>query len=419
MKISRIKLTIACLVVTTPTFASDFNIPFVNAAGLGTAYADWATATSDASSAYTNPAGLTSLKHQQLVFAALGIQGSTRFTGSSLTPPYPFPAAVAQTGSASSRIGAFMPSFYYALPVNNRLTFAVSQTVPFALGSSYAKDSIVRYVSTRSQIVAVDLGPSIGFKVNEQFSLGVGVDAMRLAFTLNNMFGPSVSIPDAEGQNHLSGWGLGWHGGVMYQPLPATRLGLSFNSMVTIHTTGDSEAYASFGTFRTTNQKTNAALPARTQFSVQQDLNRLITVMGTVFYTNWNTFQQVTMKRVMLPGGTTTSVSIPFGYHNTFDYSIGATVKATEKVLLKIGMQFMNTPSNNRDRAVADPIGSAVVLGVGAHYQQSEKLGYDLSFGHSFFATESVNLNSPLTQLTGNNTAQTSVLGLQVTWNMV
>ena len=250
--------------------------------------------------------------------------------------------------------------------------------------------------------------------------MGVGLDAMRLAFTLNNMLEPPASIPDSEIQNHLSGWGFGYHGGVMYQPRATTRLGLSFNSMVTIHTTGDSEAYAVFGTFRTTNQKTNAALPARTQFSIQQDLNPRVTVMGTVFYTNWVTFQQVTMKRVMLPGRRwTTSVTIPFGYHNTFDYSIGATFKATEKWLLKAGLQFMNTPSNNRDRAVADPIGSATVVGLGVHFQQNKKLGYDLAYGHSFFKQEPVNLVTPLTTLSGNNNAQTNVIGLQVTWNIV
>lgn len=419
MNISRLQASLICLSLTSSAFASDFSLPFVNASGLGTAYADWATATDNASSAYTNPAGLASLKHQQFVGNALGIEGNTRFTGSSLTPPFPFPAPVAQTGGASSHIGAFIPSLYYAVPFYNRFTLAFGITAPFALGTNFAKDSLVRYLSTRSQVVAVDLGPSLGIKINDQFAVGLGLDAVRLAFTLNSMFGPPISIPDSESQNHLSGWGFGWHGGVMYQPLPATRIGASFNSMVEIHTTGDSENYSVFGTFRTTNQKTNAGLPARAQVGIQQDLSPQVTIMGTVFYTNWYTFQQITMKRVILPGGSTTSVTIPFEYHNTFDYSLGMHFKPTEKWVLKVGVQVMNTPSNNRDRGVADPIGSAVVLGLGAHYQQNAKLGYDLSYGHSFFKEEPVNVATPLTTLTGSNYTQTNVLGAQITWNIV
>jgi long-chain fatty acid transport protein len=420
MKWLKLPITLAIIGLTAQAQASDFSLPFVNAAGLGTAYSDWATGAEDASTSYTNPAGLIKIQHQQLVVAPLGILGNTRFTGSTLAPTIPFPVAVAQNGGASSRIGAFLPSFYYSIPINNRFTFGVHQTTPFGLGTTYDKTSLVRYLSTRSQVVAIDIGPSIGFKANDKLSLGLGLDAERLAFTLNSMFSPLLAIPDAESQNHLSGWGFGWHGGVLYEPMPATRIGVSFNSMVMIHTTGDSEAYTASGlSFRTTNQKTNAALPARAQFSMQQALNDKITVMGTAFYTNWHTFDKINMKRVMTPFGSTTFVSIPFNYHNTFDYSIGMTYKPTQQWLLRTGMQFMNSPSNKQNRGVADPIGSATILAVGAHYQQNEKFGYDLSYGHSFFKDQTVNNITPLSSAVGQTQTQTNVIGAQFTWNIV
>lgn len=414
---------ITSLLFTIPviSFASDFSLPFYNVAGLGDAYADWATAASDASTEYSNPAGLVKITRQQLVFAPMGILGSTKFTGTTITPSFPFPFTIVQSGSASSRISAFLPSLYYSIPIDDRFVFGFGITSPFALGTKYADNSLVRYTSTRSQVVAVDVGPSIGAKITDKVSVGLGLDAVHLAFTLNNMYGPPISIPDAEVQNHLSGWGYGYHAGVLYQPLPATRVGLSFNSMVMIHTTGDSEVYPPFPQnieFRTNNQKTNAALPARAQLSLQQDINCRWTVMATAFYTNWETFDKITMKRVILPGGSTTSVSIPFNYHNTFDYSFGTSYKATDQWLLRVGMQFMNTPTNNRDRAIADPIGSAFVLGVGARYQQNLCLSYDIAYGHSFFKKEPVNLANQLTIDIGHNKTQTSVFGAQVNWNI-
>lgn len=65
MRRSHLYLALSSLFFVSPVLAtSDFNLPFVNTSGLGVAYADWATAASDASTAYTNPAGLVKLAHQ-------------------------------------------------------------------------------------------------------------------------------------------------------------------------------------------------------------------------------------------------------------------------------------------------------------------------------------------------------------------
>lgn len=409
-------ISMAILSISTQAAASDFNVPFINASGLGDAYADWATATDDASAAFSNPAGLVHLNHQQLVVAPLAILGNTKFTGTTTAPPPPSP--LTQTGSASSRIGAVVPSIYYASPMWNKFVFAFSETVPFALGTNYPKDSIVRYNATKSQVVVFDIGPSVGYKYSDALSFGLGLDFNRLAFTLNNMTRSPFGGADFETQNHLAGWGYSWHGGIMYQALPTTRVGISFNSMVRFRATGDSENYASFGTFRTTNQKSYAGLPARTQVSVHHDINNRLTAMGTVFYTNWSTLNQITLQNVMAPGGSTYRISIPLEYHNTFDYSAGVSFKATDKWTLRTGLQFMNTPTNNRDRGVSDPVGSATVVGLGAHYQYNPALGYDLSYGHSFFKQEPVNLITPVATLSGHNNTQTNVFGAQVTWNI-
>ncbi len=415
--------------ISASAHANDFSIPFISAAGLGDLYADWATSASDASTSFSNPAGLTELHHQQFVFAPMGILGSAQFKGSSVTPTPPFPpfipaGSISSSGVANTRIGAFFPSFYYSIPINCRWVFALFSTTPFGLGTNYGTDTVVRYLSTRSTVVVNDFGPSIGYKATDKISLGLGLDAARLAFTLNNMDASPLGFPDANAQNHLTGWAYGYHAGVLYQPLCDTRIGLSFNSMLMFHATGDSEAFTTTTEYRTTSQKSNAALPARTQLSVQHDFTPRWTGMATVFYTNWRSFPRVTLQNTMLNNGTLTREVIVFNYHNTVDYSIGANYKATEKWLLRGGVQFMNSPSNNQYRGVADPVGSAIILGLGARYTQNRCLSYDVGVGHSFFRQNNVNLTAlnasgtPVTTVTGNMNAQTTVLGAQINWNI-
>jgi long-chain fatty acid transport protein len=231
---------------------------------------------------------------------------------------------------------------------------------------------------------------------------------------------PLSPLPDAEIHNNLYGWGFGWHGGLLWQPSSSTKLGLSFNSMTMFHAKGNSEAYSPLATgeLRTASQKANAALPARTQFSVHQDIGSQWSILGTVFYTHWSTLSQLTLKNYMLPTGATTSVTMPFGYHNTLDYSLGTNFKLNEKWILRTGVQFMNTPSNDRDRSVSDPVGAATVVNIGAHYQQYPTLGYDIGYAHAFFKQEPVNLVNAVTTASGHINSQSNIFGAQLTWDI-
>lgn len=416
------KLSLACLCltqgVTGSVLASDFNIPFVNTAGLGVAYADWASATADASVAYTNPAALTEVP-QQLMINPMGILGNAKFTGSAQTPAFPFLAPIRESGSASSSIHAFLPSFFYSRPISDRLSAGVGVTAPFGLGTNYGETSLVRYNATKSQVAGIDITPSVGFKVAKNVSLGVGFDAMHLAFELDSMYGPPFSFGDAALTNKLSGWGYGWHAGTLIHVLPKTKIGISYNSLISIQTNGTSQVVLpSRTTFVAYNQSTKAALPAHVQFSAQQDFTDKIAGMFTVFYTNWSTFNQIVMTNTMTPFGTTQPVTVPFNYHNTFDYALGGSYKVNETWLLRAGVQLMNTPSNDVDRGVADPIGGAVILTVGTHIKQSDALSYDLGIGHSFFKQQSVNLSYDITSLQGHTNTQTTVLGAQLNWKI-
>lgn len=413
-------LAVSSCCLTTSALASDFNIPFVNTAGLGVAYADWATASNDASASYTNPAALVKIHRQQIVGNALGLVGTARFNGSSVTPPS-FQPSVNQSGSVGSPIIAFLPSFYYAAPLKDRFVFGFNFTTPFGLGTNYRSNSfsLTRYLSTRSQVVGIDAGPSMGMKVTDQLSIGGGFDVLHLAFKLNSMYGPPLSLPyDSTLENRLSGWGYGWHGGALFDLTPENRIGFSYNSKISITTTGESKVEVPFiGTFKTNHQKTKAALPARAQLSFEHDFTKRWTGMATVFYTNWRTFNQIKMEHTETPMGITLPVTIPFNYHNCFDYAVGATYKTTDKLLLRGGIQYMNTPSNNQDRGIADPVGSATIVAIGAHFQSNKNLGYDLGIGHSFFNPMPVNLTTPLTSVNGHTKTQTTAFGGQITWS--
>lgn len=413
-------LAMTALSMPSLVMASDFGMLFVNSSSLGVGYSDWSTAINDASVSYTNPAALVEIPHQQLMVNPLGIVGTTKFTGTSRTPSFLFPAPVVQQGTSHGTIKAFSPSFFYSRPITDRVTFGVGATAPFGLGTKYAATSMVRYAATKSQVVGVDLGPSLGFKFDEHLSFGAGFDILRVAVMLDNQYGPPLSfLGDSRLDNHLKGWGYGWHAGTLLKISSQTRAGLSYYSLIRAKTRGFSEVLTPFSVMYNDNQqRINANLPARADFSVQHDFTSRWTGMFTVFYTNWESFNQIVMKNTMTPFGTSVPVTIPFNYHNCFDYAVGATFKANERWLLRGGLLFLSTPSNDHDRGVADPVGSADVVTLGVHFQQNKALGYDFGVGHSFFKQMPIHYTNPLTSLTGHTNTQTTVIGGQITWNI-
>lgn len=402
-------------------YASDFSLPFVNSAGLGVAYADWASAAADASTAYTNPAGLVKLKRPEMVINLLGVTGDATFTGSSQTPSFPFPAPIIESGVAKTRINAMIPSFYFSSPMSDRLTLGLSATGPFGLGTYFNKSSIVRYAATKSKVVAMDIGPSVGYKINDKFSIGAGIDLVRLAFTLNNMYGPPFSMPgDALLENKLTGWGVSWHAGVLADLTESTRVGFSFHDKISFTTRGRSAVYLPAGNVLATDiQRSDVALPSRAQLSIQQALTPKWEVMGTAFYTHWKTFRQVVMQYTQTPVGAVIPVTLPFNYHNCFDYALGSSYKVSDNLLLRAGILFFNTPSNNVDRGVGDPIGSATIATLGLQFKPVDHLKVDLGLGHSFFDQMSIRYRNPLTALNGYTNAQTTAIGAQFTWEIV
>lgn len=408
--------------ISTSSFASDFQSPFVNVSDMGNAYGGWAALVPDASTAFTNPAGLTRIHHYQMVMPFIWLWGKARFDGTTTSPPFPFPFQIREAGDAKSRIRGITPSFYLSAPITDRITFAFGQTVPFGLGSNYGKYSLVRYLATKAKIGIIDVGPSVGFKVTDKFSVGAGFDAHYLMFILNQKLGPPVSIPfDSEIKNELTGWGYGWHAGVLYQFLPCFRIGASFNSKVWIHGKGDSTLLVPFPValeFKSKRLRADAPLPPRAQLSFVYDINPCWSVMATTFYTHWAVLDKFTFRNHVTFGGGTTSVVIPLDYRDTFDYAAAINFKPTPKWILRTGVQILDTPLKPRFHSPANTGSSALVIAAGAHYEQDCHISYDIAYGHSFFDKAKIDIENLFAAAEGHVSAQSNAIGVQVNWNI-
>jgi len=418
---------------TNNASAAAFQLWEQDGASVGNYHAGRAAIAEDASTSYYNPAGLVRIPNQQLVIGIVPITTDFLYDGTIAVnmidngTPY---KTQAQGGALN-----FVPDLHYAAPLLDNLVFGLSVVVPYGLQTKYGKESIVRYAATTTGIQVIDVAPSLGFAINNKLSIGFGADVefSRAEFDLvATAFSPML---DTEATNSLSGHGLGYHLGVLYQFTPQTRIGLAYQSKVTHHFrngeskfTGPLANGGEGGQQENDELKTDTSLPATTTLSAFHSINPTWDVMATVSYTQWSIFDEVVLQNVsgiddQLNPSDTITVIIPENYRNTWNYSIGANYHVNEQWFLRTGAGYDQTPANDKDRNLQLPDADRIALAFGTHYQPTKTLGFDIGWTHFFTQTVPLDVTQPVggqtTTTNGSVKGNADVYGFQMTWNIV
>ena len=183
-RIHLVAIVLGLLIVALPALASA-QTPRIQsqgaaAAGMGNAFAAQAD---DPSALHYNAAGMTQLSGVQMMLGTTLIGGTTDFTG----------PAGATTGNRGGVIAIPPPSHFYltanlkslGLTSLDNVTIGLGANSPFGSQSRYPENSPFRSASTFSTLPLIDIKPTVAIKLNEQLSIGVGLDI----YTFSSMFG--------------------------------------------------------------------------------------------------------------------------------------------------------------------------------------------------------------------------------------
>ncbi len=227
--------------ISTPVFASGFQLWESDAVNIGDYHAGNAAIADDASTSFNNPAGLIKIPQQQLIAGGSAILTNFKFDGTVQTSIPGFPAPVQPTVSQGGGFN-FVPFFHYSSPFNEKTAFGFSVVVPFGLKTDYGISSLVRYSAMLSSIKVIDYAPAIAYAFNSKWSLGLGLDIEHMygEFTQMTTLDAETSEFDTLSHNKGSDTAYGYHAGVLYQPTEKTRWGVVYHSQVVHHLKGDS-----------------------------------------------------------------------------------------------------------------------------------------------------------------------------------
>ncbi|VVC75879.1 47 kDa outer membrane protein [Aquicella siphonis] len=463
-------VTVLCasgLLGSTQAMASAFQLWEQDGASVGNYHAGYAAEANDASITWYNPAGITRIKNQQFVLGGSAIASDFKYQGSvgvtELSPvfnPFPIPhfqPVTVNFDSVTAQGGGFsiIPNLQYVAPINDWIGFGFSVDVPFGLKTSYGTTSPMRYAATLTSIRVVDISPALGMQITDKASVGAGFDIQRAYAEFDSvaaLIDPSpfsinktvITSEDTRSTNKANDTGYGFRLGFMYEFNPCTRMGISYHSQVVHHFSGSSKfigpiteianAEHGGGPIVSSRATTNVKLPPYTALSVFHKATPSWAFMGTLVYTQWNTFKTLTLNQVaglvndpvtLVAPSTDIQISIPENYRNSWNLSLGANYYPTETIIIRSGIGYDQSPVRDRYRNVQLPDSDRYALALGGHFQATKTIGLDVGWSHIFFFGK-VKVNPP-PQVNGAETVSTNghvkggadVLSGQVTWDIV
>lgn len=412
-------LSAALLATPMMSNAAGFALIEQSGSGMGNAYAGAAAVAEDASTIYFNPAGMTYVEGTQVVGALHLIRPRGEFNNQGSISGLGRPL-----GGEGGDIGdlAFVPNFYYKRDISEAVKFGLGVGAPFGLKTEYDKDWLGRFQGIKSDLKTVNINPALAFKVNDQLSVGFGINAMWIQADLTS----AVNLVPVGGTESTlkvkgDGWGFGYNLGAIYQMTSDTRIGLAFRSKVDQNLKGESDSPFT-GLDAIPNRRLNGDITAETTlpetFSLSSftHLNDQWDLLGDVTWTRWSRFREL---RILRDNGTTLTVT-PENWNNTMRYSIALNYKYSDTLKLRAGLAYDEEAIDDEFRTVRIPGNDRKWLTFGAGWQATPNTKLDIAYAHLFISNPDIDDDQRTLargRVTGDYDASVDMISMQVTHN--
>jgi long-chain fatty acid transport protein len=439
--------------------------------GLGNAYAGGAAASEDADTVWTNPAGMSRLKTNQIAAAVNGIFPSMKFSNDggskNASPLQPLGGDGGNAG-----VSAAVPNLYLVVPIDPQWAFGVGVNAPFGLTTEYDNNWIGRYQAIKSKIETINVNPAISYKFGN-WAVGAGANYQRIKadFTQATNYSGQLAaaakgmvaagampasqllpfvgatagldgLGDVSGDDDSWGWNVGGEWGVS-DPTFRTRIGLSYRSAIKYHIAGNVNFSTpsaptlppSLAPYYAVAAGLVAADPRVQNGGITSDiklpdfanlsffhtmLNDKWDFMADVQWTNWSTIQDLTFVRT---NGTVLS-STPEHWKDAWRISGGVNYRYTDKWTFRGGVAWDQSPVPDQYRTARLPDNDRWWLATGVQYKWDQALKFDVGAAYLIIRDSSIAQISPaqavvdqVGYLSGNYNNYTWVVSGQVTWS--
>lgn len=306
----------------------------------------------DASTIFYNPSGLAFLSGTNFYGGATLVSAKTKFSAAE-------PKFTVEHGKDHEVLSQlFTPiGVYFSHSFSDRIAAGIGVTNPFGLGLKWPEDFPGRGVSKKSQIISFYFSPVFAVKISPELSIGGGPDFVYASVDLKRnvyLFGSPGSAGYEVAESELEGnskIGVGFSASIMYKTERAA-VGFMYRHSVK-NKIDDGKAKFSFfdnvsvpgavavAKAAITNQKvsTEIEFPNFLSFGAHYLITPKLGAEVDVMWFGWKVVDQLVIDFEKLD-----DITIPLDYNNSWQVRAGVHFQATEKISLRVGYIYDQTP---------------------------------------------------------------------------
>ena len=352
--------------------AAGFMLTEQSAGSLGRAYAGVGVDGTDISGVFYNPATMT--LHP-------GTQIQAGFVAVGLDLAYEGNNGATENGAANTQP---IPFGYISHQMTDNMWIGLSMTVPFGMGTEFDDNWALAGRGISAQVLTFDFNPNVAWKLSDKVSLGAGLSIQYASADLKMKQyqaadqDQDIASLDSEVDADSIAWG--WNIGLMWSPLDNLRFGLSYRSSVNHNADGDltidnaringNPITADMGVY---DASATLATPAWAMATAAWDVNDLVSLYATFRWTDWSSFDELTIKSV-------TSSTITNKWQDTYLFSVGTDLRFTNWWTFRAGIGYETSPIDNPEyRTAIIPDADRWWFALGSSFKATDNLQLDVS----------------------------------------
>ena len=368
--------------------AAGFYLSEVGTPGsVGTAGVANPTNTFAADAAWTNPAGMTGMTEDSILAGVVISTGKVEFDSDVAMAGGSDGGNVLETG--------LIPSFFYTRVLNEESRFGFSVVAPFGGGLDYGDDFVGRYSVQSVELTGLALTPSYAYRLNEQFSVGVGVSFVNS--TLEQDVAIFTGGEDGQAKlRNLDDWGYQGILGLTYQVTQQTLIGAVYRGELDLELDGDLEFEGT--AIPKQDLKIEWDNPQTIEVGVRHQLNDAQTLFFNLGWQEWSTFSN--SKTTLSSSGI--SAEDDRDWDDTWHTGVAYAQHLDNGHSYTLGLAYESSPVKDKNRTFDFPVDEIWKLAGSYSWKDIHKFDYALSASLSRYGDAAVDQTSQGVQAAGD-----------------
>ncbi len=343
---------------TVPCHSGGVYLYEVNATEVGLAGAGWATRADDATTVFTNPAGMIRIEGREYEAMLMPLYLHVDFEENNNTT----------VSGGSKDASSWLPggSFNYVRQIDEKSAWGVSVGGAFGLGVDYGDDWVGRYYVSEVTLQAFGVQPTYARRVSDRVSIGAGVfllaGILEEKIAINN---PEPGLGDGLLKIDDNDFSVQLNLGLLFEASADLRIGLQYLSEAELEFQTDREV-SNIGPIITAildrvglqSEKLNLdmTLPQSLIVSGYRRINGRWEVLGNVGWQDWSEFGKVGVS-FDSPGANTIIANRQ--YEDTWHGALGFRYRPGNAWLWNAGISYDSSMVKDANRTLDLAVGAS------------------------------------------------------------